>query len=120
MMLLQIPLAEASQKYVTINIHRGLFKYTRLPFGVSAPPAIFQHTILQGIPGVAVYIDDILATGRRREDHLSTLDVVLRQLEATGLWLKRCKCVLCDINTRLAKFLFQYRLTTHSMTGVAL
>ena len=68
---LQIPLAEASQKYVTINTHRGLFKYTRLPFGVSAAPAIFQRTmltILQGIPGVAVYIIDIQDTGRSRED----------------------------------------------------
>lgn len=42
---LQIPIAEASQKYVTINTHRGLFRYTRLPFGVSAAPAIFQRTM---------------------------------------------------------------------------
>ena len=93
---LQILLAEASQKYVTINTHRGLFKYTRLPFGVSAAPAIFQRTmesILQGIPGVAVYIDDILVTGRSREDHLSTLDTVLGRLEAAGLCLKRNKCI---------------------------
>ena len=93
---LQIPLAEASQKYVTINTHRGLFKYTRLPFGVSAAPAIFQRTmesILQGIPGVAVYIDDILVTGSSREDHLSSLDMVLGRLEAAGLCLKRNKCI---------------------------
>ena len=45
---------------MTINTHRGLFKYTQLQFGVSAAPAILQHTMdttLQGIPGVAVYID---------------------------------------------------------------
>ena len=91
---LQIPLAEASQKYVTINTHRRLFKYTQLPVGVSAAPAIFQRimdTILQGIPGVAVYIDDI--PGRSRLDHLSTLDAVLGRLEAAGLWLKKSKCV---------------------------
>ena len=38
---LQIPLDEASQKLVTINTHRGLYKYNRLPFGVSAAPLIF-------------------------------------------------------------------------------
>ena len=92
---LQIPIAEASQKYVTINTHRGLFRYTRLPFGVSAAPAIFQRTmenILKGIPGVAVYIDDILVTGGSREDHLSTLNAVLERLEVAGLKLKKSKC----------------------------
>ena len=32
----QVPLEEESQKYVVINTHKGLFKYTRLPFGVSS------------------------------------------------------------------------------------
>ena len=95
MLLIQIPLAEASQNYVTINTHRGLFKYTQLQFGVSEAPAIFQHTmdtIVQGIPGVAVYIET-LVTSRSGDCHLSTLDAVLGQLEATGLRLKRSKCV---------------------------
>ena len=51
---LQIPLDEASQKVLTINTHKGLYKYKRLPFGVSAAPAIFQRTmetILQDLPG---------------------------------------------------------------------
>ena len=30
---LQFPLDEESQEYVTVNTHKGLFKYTRLPFG---------------------------------------------------------------------------------------
>ena len=36
---LQIPLDEESKKLVTVNTHKGLFQYTRLPFGV---PSIFQ------------------------------------------------------------------------------
>ena len=49
---LQIPLDEASQKLVTINTHKGLYKYNRLPFGIAAAPSIFQRTmenILQGL-----------------------------------------------------------------------
>ena len=38
---LQVPLDENSIELVTINIHKGLFQYTRLPFGVSAAPAVF-------------------------------------------------------------------------------
>ncbi|KAG1959630.1 hypothetical protein F2P79_005884 [Pimephales promelas] len=68
---------------------------TRLPFGVSSSPAIFQRTIegvLQGIPYVAVFLDDILVTGRNDEEHLQTLARVLRRLQEAGLRLKRSKC----------------------------
>ncbi len=39
-----------SRKYVVINTHRGLFRYTRLPYGVSSAPGLLQ--MLRGIPGV--------------------------------------------------------------------
>ena len=37
----QILLEESSRQFVTINTHKGLFRYTRLPFGVASAPAIF-------------------------------------------------------------------------------
>ena len=93
----QIPQDDASKKLVTINTQKGLFEYTRLPFGVtvSAAPAIFQRTmegILRGIPQVCVYLDDILVTGRTEEEHLQRLDMVLQRLEKAGMQLKRNKC----------------------------
>jgi hypothetical protein len=42
---LQVPLSNAAKKYVTINTHKGLFKYNRLPFGIASAPAIFQRTM---------------------------------------------------------------------------
>ena len=63
---LQLPLDAASKCYVTINTHKGLFQYNRLPFGVASAPAIFQRymdTLLQGMEGVSVYLDDILIAG---------------------------------------------------------
>lgn len=62
----QVVLDEASREYVTISTHMGLFQYTRLPFGVSSAPAIFQRemeNLFRGLPHVAVYFDDILVTG---------------------------------------------------------
>ena len=92
----QIPLEEESRKYVTVNTHKGLFTYNVLPFGVSSSPAIFQRTmegVLQGIPNVAAFLDDILLTGRNDQEHLQTLAEVLNRLEKAGLRLKRNKCM---------------------------
>ena len=51
----QILLEENSREFVTINTHKGLYRPTRLPFGVSSASAIFQSEIeqvLQAIPMV--------------------------------------------------------------------
>ena len=92
----QVPLDEESRKYVVINTHKGLFRYTRLPFGIASAPGIFQRVIesvLQGIEGVIVYLDDILITGSTEEEHLHTLEEVLSRLEQAGLRARRSKCV---------------------------
>ena len=39
----QVLLEDDSKDLVVINTHRGLFRYTRLPFGVSSAPGIFQR-----------------------------------------------------------------------------
>ena len=91
----QLQLDEDSRKYVTINTHKGLFQYTRLPFGVASAPAIFQRTmesILRGLPHVCVYLDDILVTGESDAAHIHNLTAVLDRLESAGIRLKREKC----------------------------
>ena len=40
---LQVPLDEASKKLVVVNTQKGLYRYTRLPYGVSLAPGIFQR-----------------------------------------------------------------------------
>ena len=80
---------------MTINTHKGLFRYRRLPFEVSSAPAIFQRimeTLLQGIPGVCVYLDDILIIGRTEEEHLEHLTETLRRLKEADMRLKPAKC----------------------------
>ena len=53
----QIPLEQSSKQYVTINTHKGSYRYNRLPFSVAAAPSIFQRmmeNLLQGIPHVSI------------------------------------------------------------------
>ena len=63
--------------------------------GVSAAPSIFQRTmetLLQGLPGVCLYLDDILITGKTNQEHLDNLAAVLQRLAAAGMKLKPEKC----------------------------
>ena len=66
-----------------------------LPFGVTSAPALFQRimeNLLQGIPGVLIYIDDILVTGKTVANYLANLSAVPARLEEAGVGLKRDKC----------------------------
>ena len=92
---LQVMLDEENRNLVTVNTYKGLFWFNRLPFGVASAPAMFQRImegILKGIPGVCIYLDDILITGNTEEQHLANLEQVFKQLEAAGMCLKCNKC----------------------------
>ena len=92
---LQFPLAELYKKYLTINTHRDLYQFNRLPFGVAPAPAIFQHsmeTLLRDFPGLFVYLDDILISGSTLAEHLANLKGVLKRLSEAGLRLNKEKC----------------------------
>ncbi|KAL0891818.1 hypothetical protein ABMA27_015083 [Loxostege sticticalis] len=58
----QLLLDEHSREYLTINTHLGLFQPTRLQFGISSGPSVFQYVmdqILKGIKNVKCFIDDL-------------------------------------------------------------
>ncbi|EPB67030.1 reverse transcriptase [Ancylostoma ceylanicum] len=92
---MQVELEEESRKYTTINTHKGLFEYTRVPFGVAPAPAIFQSTMektLAGIEGVIIYLDDITVTAPDDETHLKRLASVFERLAKAGFRSKKQKC----------------------------
>lgn len=92
---LQVEIEEESQKYLTINTHRGLFKYNRLPPGIKSAPGAFQRIIdsmVAGIPGVKPYLDDIMIAGRTKEEHDRSLNEVLERINAYGFHLRIDKC----------------------------
>ena len=92
----QVPLDDTSKVYTTINTPLGLFRYNRMPFGVSSAPSCFQRIIegtLQGIPHTLARVDDILVTGENDDEHLANLTAVLSRLRTAGLRLKRVNAV---------------------------
>nr|VZH94510.1 unnamed protein product [Spirometra erinaceieuropaei] len=92
---LQIEVAPESRELLTINTHRGLFQYTRLPFGVKTAPALFQQTMnamLSGIPGTAGYLDDIIIVGRSPAELQDRVCAVLERDKDYGFRLRAEKC----------------------------
>ena len=72
---IQLPLDSKSKKYVVVNTHKGLFQHNRLPFSISSALGIFQRAmdiLLQDIPSVVVYFDEILVTGASNTEHLTS------------------------------------------------
>ncbi|KAL0157478.1 hypothetical protein M9458_045554, partial [Cirrhinus mrigala] len=92
---LQMHVEEQSRELLTINTHKGLFQYKRLPFGITSAPSLFQQAmdqILAGLPGVVCYLDDILVTSTDNESHLQNLDATLNRLKEYGLRVRKEKC----------------------------
>ena len=92
----QLLLDNDSRKMCTINTHKGLYQYTRLPFGIASAPAIFQKlmdSVLQGMSRTVCYIDDILITGDSEDEHLKNLERVLGRLKTHGITVRKSKCV---------------------------
>ena len=72
----------------------GLYKYCRLPFGIASAPTIWQKAIasvLQGCKGVVYYLDDILVTGKTREEQTQNLKNVMSKLQKFELRLNEAK-----------------------------
>ena len=91
----QMRLHENSRKYMAINTHKGILVPTRMGFGYASSPAIFQRymdTLLAGIPGVGVLIDDVIVSASSKEVHEQRLEEVLRRLSEAGLRLQKKKC----------------------------
>ena len=90
---LQMEVEDECRKLLTINTHKGLYQFNRLPFGVASAPAIWQRTmeqVLQGIPHTQCMLDDILVAGG--QDHLEIVEMVLQRLNKYGLKANLMKC----------------------------
>ncbi len=91
----QLSVDKESQKYLTINTHKGLYSYTKLPYGVKSAPKIFQSKmdqILQGVEKCVCKQDDILIGGDDWKENLKILAEVLERLDKHNVHLKQSKC----------------------------
>lgn len=92
---LQLPLVEQDREILTLNTHKGLFRCNRLMYGVASASAIWQRTmesILSGVPGIAIFLDDIRVSGKDTAEHVKRLELVLKRLSEHNIRINVNKC----------------------------
>lgn len=79
----------------TFMLPFGLYKYRRLPMGLSISPDIFQERMAKlfgDLPWVKVYIDDLLIfSDGSYKDHMRKVDKVLERLKSKNLAVNALK-----------------------------
>ena len=79
----QVMLSERSKKYTAFPTHRGLMQYRRMPFRCVTACATYislMRVVLQDIPQVSFYFDNILVHTRDGISHIQILTTVLERL----------------------------------------
>jgi transposase InsO family protein len=88
-------LDDASKDLTTIATPFGLYKYNRLPMGVSQSPDIAQEVmeqVLRDINDLEVYIDDIACFSNSFDSHMLLIHTVLNRLQNKGFIINPRKC----------------------------
>ncbi len=114
---LQVPLHPNSRNLTAFVTHAGAFRYTHMPFGLSSAPSCFQKimvSVLAGIPGVALYLDDVVIHGPTTESHDERLSRVFAALAKHKLTLNSEKCVLSAPTIKYVGF----RLSADGITSL--
>ena len=78
----------AAKPYLTINTHRGLFQYNRMPFGVSSAPSFSENygkSVARDKTSHRIYLEEIYPDHVKKEEHLRKLEEVLKRLQQAGL-----------------------------------
>jgi transposase InsO family protein len=96
MMYYTFELDDESKEYCTIATPFGLYRYKRLPMGVSQSPDIAQEiieTVLSDLMDeLEVYIDDIAAFSDDWNEHMLLLRKLLTLLQHHGFTINPAKC----------------------------
>ena len=91
----QVPVREQDIKKTAVITPFGLFEFCRMPFGLRNAGQTFQRmmdSVLDGMPRVFVYLDDLLIASQDTELHKQDLQQVMKRLQQHGLVINEEKC----------------------------
>lgn len=93
----QIPLTARAKEVSAFVLPDGLYQYKVMPFGMRNAPATFQRLmnhVIQDLPNVRVYIDDLVIFTTTWEEHVSCLQQLFHRLAEAGLTVNLLKSEL--------------------------
>ena len=93
----QIPVAPEVMHKTAFVTPDGQYEFTRMPFGMVNSDATLVRglwKILEGMPGVRIYIDDIIIYSDSWEDHIRTLKEMFGRLRTANITARPTKCLL--------------------------
>lgn len=90
----QVPLTERAQPISAFVTPFGLWEFVVLPFGMRNAPATFQRLmnhLTTNLPGVRVYLDDLIVWSDTWEDHIARLRNLFSTLASANLTVNLSK-----------------------------
>jgi hypothetical protein len=78
----QMTLSTKASFMTTFNSPFGRYRFLRMPFGLVSAQDEFQRKmdeVFEGVPGVVALVDDLLVTGRTKEEHDRNLKATLER-----------------------------------------
>jgi len=95
----QLGFTERAKERSAFCTRRGLFQFTRMPFGLSGAPSSFSTLMSIVLRDLLweiclCYLDDIIIYGHTPQELLDRMRTVLDRLRSVGLKVKPSKCVL--------------------------
>lgn len=90
-----VQIHENSRELTTFMAEDGMYRFTRLVFGVNCAPEKFQEIMkrkFRGVEGLIIFIDDFLIYSRTRDELESRTTKVMDILVRNNLQLNRAKC----------------------------
>lgn len=94
----QIELEDKASELFTFSTPFGCYKFNRLPFGVNTASEIFQkynEGIFSDIPGVQMYIDDIIIAASNKKEHDQILSKVIERARKYNIKFNHNKIQYC-------------------------
>ena len=93
----QVPLTEGDRNYTAFEVNGNLYRFTRLPFGLTNAVPCFQRTMddfveKHNLTEAHPILDDVIVGCRTKDEHERNLKKFLDAVKADQLTLNYKKC----------------------------